>query len=154
VRAVRTGPLWIITGLLALSTGCANYRDQLDRADSHYRAARYEAALTNLEDLEVNFGHLDAAEQVRYRYVRGMTSERLGQREEARHWLALAREAVERSPSALDEETRALLQRTLVPYDEAAGSNVNPPAGTAAPATQTPTAAQSARTRSEPRTTP
>ena len=154
MRAVRTGPLWIITGLLALSTGCANYRDELDRADSHYRAARYEAALTNLEDLEVNFGHLDATEQVRYRYVRGMTSERLGQREEARHWLALAREAVERWPSALDEETRALLQRTLVPYDEAAGNNVNPPAGTAAPATPAAGAAQSARTRSEPRTTP
>jgi len=151
VRAVRTGPLWIITGLLTLSTGCANYRDQLDRADSHYRAARYEAALTNLEDLEVNFGHLDAAEQVRYRYVRGMTSERLGQHEEARHWLALAREAVERSPSALDEETRALLQRTLVPYDEAAGRNVNAAdGGVAAPAAP----AQSARTRSEPRTTP
>jgi len=155
VPAVRTGPVWIITGLLALATGCANYRDELDRADSHYRAARYEAALTNLEDLEANFGHLDAAEQVRYRYVRGMTSERLGQREEARHWLALAREAVERSPSALDEETRALLQRTLVPYDEAAGNNVNAPdGGVAAPATTTPGAAQSAMTRSEPRTTP
>ena len=102
----------------------------------------------------MNFGHLDATEQVRYRYVRGMTSERLGQREEARHWLALAREAVERWPSALDEETRALLQRTLVPYDEAAGNNVNPPAGTAAPTTPTTGAAQSARTRSEPRTTP
>ncbi len=149
--AVRTGPLWIITGLLALGMGCANYRDQLDRADSHYRAARYEAALTNLEDLEVNFGHLDAAEQVRYRYVRGMTSERLGQREEARHWLVLAREAVERSPSALDEETRALLQRTLVPYDEAAGNNVNPPDGGVA---TTAPAGQSASTRREPRTTP
>lgn len=154
VRPVRTGPLWIIAGLLAASSGCANYRDQLDRADSHYRAARYEAALTNLEDLEVNFGHLDATEQVRYRYVRGMTCERLGQREEARHWLALAREAVERSPSALDEETRGLLQRTLVPYDEAAGNNVNPPDGgtPAAPTGAAP--AQSARTRSEPRTTP
>ncbi|MDB4931696.1 MAG: hypothetical protein JWM10_4180 [Myxococcaceae bacterium] len=135
---------------LAWTAGCQNYRDQLDRADGHYRAARYEAALTNLEDLEGDFGHLDANEQVRYRYVRGMTAERLGQRDEARHWLALAREDVEQRPTALDEETRGLLQRTLLPYDQAAGSNVNPPAGGAAPAP----AAQSARTRSEPRTTP
>lgn len=151
---MRTGSALIVTGLLAWMAGCQNYRDQLDRADAHYRAARYEAALTNLEDLESDFGHLDANEQVRYRYIRGMTSERLAQRDEARHWLVLARESVEQRPSALDEETRALLQRTLLPYDQAAGSNVNPPDG--APATTaTPAAgAQSARTRSEPRTTP
>ena len=129
VRAVRTGSALIVTGLLAWMAGCQNYRDQLDRADAHYRAARYEAALTNLEDLESDFGHLDANEQVRYRYIRGMTSERLAQRDEARHWLVLARESVEQRPSALDEETRALLQRTLLPYDQAAGSNVNPPDG-------------------------
>jgi hypothetical protein len=138
---------------LAWTAGCQNYRDQLDRADGHYRAARYEAALTNLEDLEGDLGHLDADEQVRYRYVRGMTAERLGQRDEARHWLALAREDVEQRPGALDEETRGLLQRTLLPYDQAAGSSVNPPAGAAAPTAPAP-AAQSASTRSEPRTTP
>ena len=144
----------MVTGLLAWMAGCQNHRDQLDRADAHYRAARYEAALTNLEDLEADFAHLDANEQVRYRYVRGMTSERLGQRDEARHWLVLARESVEQRPSALDEETRALLQRTLLPYDQTAGANVNPPADS--PAGTTPAAAptQSARTRSEPRTTP
>ena len=152
VRAVRTGCALIVTGLLAWTAGCQNYRDQLDRADSHYRAARYEAALINLEDLESDFGHLDASEQVRYRYVRGMTSERLGQRDEARHWLALARESVEQGPAALDEETRALLQRTLLPYDQATGANVNAPPGVTA--TTAAPAAQSARTRSEPRTTP
>ena len=149
MRAVRTGSAFIAIGLLAWVSGCQNYRDQLDRADAHYRAARYEAALTNLEDLESDFGHLDANEQVRYRYVRGMTSERLGQREEARHWLLLAREDVEQRPSALDEETRAILQRTLLPYDQSVGSNVNPPPGESSA-----TPAQPARTRSEPRTTP
>ncbi len=143
---MRTGPVLIGLGLLACVGGCQNYRDQLDRADAHYRAARYEAALTNLEDLEADFGHLDANDQVRYRYVRGMTSERLGQRDEARHWLILAREDVEQRPSALTEETRAILQRTLTPYDQSVGSNVNPPAATPA--------AQSASTRREPRTTP
>jgi len=150
VRAVRTGRALIVTGLLASLGACQNYRDQLDRADVHYRAARYESALTNLEDLESDFGHLDAIEQVRYRYVRGMTAERLGQRDEARHWLSLAREGVEQRPAALDEETRAILQRTLLPYDQAAGASVNPPAG----APPTAPAGQSASTRSEPRTTP
>ena len=146
MRAVRTGRGWIVTGLLVWSAGCQNYRDQLDRADGHYRAARYEAALSNLEDLEEDFGHLDASEQVRYRYVRGMTSERLGQHDEARHWLALARESVEQRPSALDEETRGLLQRTLLPYDQAAGAAVNPGPDAGA--------AQPASTRRDPRTTP
>jgi hypothetical protein len=148
VRPVRTGRALIVAGLLSVWSvaGCQNYRDQLERADAHYRAARYEAALSNLEDLESDFGHLDATEQVRYRYIRGMTSERLGQHDDARHWLALAREDVEQRPSALDEETRALLQRTLLPYDQDAGANVNPPADAGA--------AQPASTRSEPRTTP
>ena len=141
-------PGYLPIALALLLPACANYHDQLDRADAHYRAARYEAALTNLEDLEVNFGHLDAYEQVRYRYIRGMTCERLGQHDEARHWLAVAREALEQQPAALDEETRSLLQRTLTPFDEAAGSNVNPPDAGA------PTRAQPASTRSEPRTTP
>lgn len=143
MRAVRKGRALIVTSLLAWTAGCQNYRDQLDRADAHYRAARYESALANLEDLESDLGHLDADEQVRYRYVRGMTSERLGQRDEARHWLALAREGAEQRPAALDEETRALLQRTLVPYDQGAGVTAAPAAG-----------AQPASTRSEPRTTP
>lgn len=103
---------------LALAAGCTNYRDQLDRADAHYHAARYEHALGNLEDLHPDLDHLDRDERVRYLYLRGMTSARLNHRAEARHWLALAREAAQDTPSALGPETRALLERTLHELDE------------------------------------
>lgn len=117
---------------LALAAGCTNYRDQLDRADAHYHAARYEHALGNLEDLYPDLAHLDRDERVRYLYLRGMTSARLNQREPARHWLALAREAAQDTPSALGPETRALLDRTLTELDEH---------DTGATPTQTPAAA-------------
>lgn len=96
---------------------CSNYRDQLDRADTHYRAAHYEAALSNLEDLDEDLGRFDADERIRYEYVRGMTHARLSQRADARHWLAVAREDVERAPNALSTEMKDLMTRTLTDLD-------------------------------------
>jgi hypothetical protein len=103
---------------LALALGaCQNYRDQLDRADAHYHASRYEAALANLDDLEPDLSHLDNAERVRFEYLRGMAHARLNQRADARHWLALAREASAAAPSALSSDMRQLLDRTLREVD-------------------------------------
>lgn len=104
--------LGMLLGLVC-SVGCTNYKDQLDRADAHYHAARYEYALGNLEDLYPDYSHLDRTERVRYLYLRGMASARLNQPQAARHWLALAFEAVQDTPTALGPETRALLNRTL-----------------------------------------
>lgn len=119
VSAMRL-PRWIRAGavVVALAMGCQNYRDQLERADTHYRAARYEAALANLEDLEPDWSRLDRVERVRYEYVRGMTHARLNQRADARHWLAMAREEARTAgPAALTDEMRQLLQRTLAEVD-------------------------------------
>lgn len=111
----------IRTALLALAglslMSCSNYRDQLDRADTHYRAAHYESALTNLEDLDDDLARFDADERTRYEYVRGMTHARLSQRSDARHWLAIAREDSERAPNALSTEMRDLMTRTLTDLD-------------------------------------
>ncbi len=109
---------WVLAGVVALAA-CTNYRDQLERADGHYRDARYEAALANLEDLRGDLDRFDDQERLRYEFVRGMTHARLGQRDEARHWLALVRERVERNSGHLSEEAMALLTRTLAEVDTA-----------------------------------
>jgi hypothetical protein len=97
--------------------GCTNYQDQLARAEQHYQNARYEAALVNLEDLEIHTPALSRGERVRYDVVRGMTHLRLEQRPDARHWLALAREEARTEPSAMTETTRANIDRTVEELD-------------------------------------
>jgi hypothetical protein len=126
-------PLWPATLAVAL-TGCANYPDQLNRAEHHYQDARYEAALANLEDLEIHTPALSVAERVRYDYVRGMTHLRLNQPQDARHWLALAREEARDASSALTEEARNTIERRLPELDPlnptpAAGSSDAPANG-------------------------
>ena len=125
--------LSLLSAALVLASACSNYRDQLERADTHYRAARYEAALKNLEDLEPDRSYLGDDERVRYEYVRGMTHARLGQRAEARHWLSRAREDAEGN-NALNETMRSQLQRTLNEIDWVSASgreeHAPPPDGT------------------------
>ncbi len=110
----------ILAGLLALTGACWNYRDQLERADAHYHARRYEAAIVNLEDLEPSAQHLDASERARLAFVMGMSHARLGHRADARHWLAAAREMTEHG-ATLPAEDRATLDRTLAEVDWGTG---------------------------------
>lgn len=102
--------------LLATTFGCWNYRSQLDRAEEHYRAGRYSAAVTNLADLEHALDSLDRGDRARYGYVRGLSHAHLGQRADARHWLAVTREMVE-AGAPLPETDRADLQRALTEAD-------------------------------------
>ncbi len=107
-----------VFGLAFGLLGCSTYRDQLDRADEHYRSAHYEWSLANLSDLEDDLDRLDPSERVRYEYVRGMTHARLGQRSDARHWLAIAREHGENEgASSMTEAMRSLMTRTLQELD-------------------------------------
>lgn len=105
-----------LVGLLSLALGCWNYRAQLDRADGHFHAARYDAAIANLDDLEPALGDLEPSERARFAFVLGMSHLRLGHRADARHWLAAAREMVERG-AALPDDERATLTRTLAEID-------------------------------------
>jgi hypothetical protein len=112
--------------LTSLVAACSNYADQLARAEQHYGNARYEAALVNLEDLEINIAALSKTERVRYDVVRGMTHLRLAQRPDARHWLALAREDAREVPSALTDQQRTTIERTLVELDPLGPASANP----------------------------
>ena len=102
--------------LLSLSLGCWNYRSQLDRAEEHYRAGRYGAAVTNLSDLEHALGDLGRDDRARYAYVRGLSHAHLGQRADARHWLSMTREMIEGGAS-LPETDRTDMQRALTEAD-------------------------------------
>jgi hypothetical protein len=103
--------------VVAALVGCQNYSDQLHRSEQHYGNARYEAALVNLEDLERHLPSLSKSERVRYDLIRGMTHLRLNQPQDARHWLALAREDARAAPDALTEANRTTIEHTLVELD-------------------------------------
>ena len=99
--------------LLLLSTGCGAALRALDRAESDYDDARYEAALEWLEDLEPHATGFDGDNRVRYFYLRGMTEYRLARRYPALHYLALAREMAGDTGAGLEGEQAEVLARTL-----------------------------------------
>jgi hypothetical protein len=87
------------------SAGCATYRQDLERAKTHYEANEYEKALALFRVLEPDMDSLSEAEKTQFAYLRGMTDYRLAGlanagtgmsnpkqdfRSNARHWLAVA----------------------------------------------------------------
>jgi hypothetical protein len=89
--ACRHVPLVLLLSLGPLSSvACATYRDDLDRARTHYRLNEYDKALVLLEVLENDLDSLNDAERAQYSYYRGMSHFRLEQQRHARHWLGNA----------------------------------------------------------------
>ena len=98
-------------GLLA---GCAALRDDMVRAENAYDEARYDDAMVWLVDLEQDTPDMDIDMRARFYYLRGMTAYRLGHRNPALHYLALAREVSgEEGSRALMPEQRQTMERTL-----------------------------------------
>lgn len=75
---------------LTLALGCAGLADDLRRARQSYHAAAYEDALTWLNAVERDIPSAERHDQAAWHYLRGMTAYRLGDRRDARHYLALA----------------------------------------------------------------
>jgi hypothetical protein len=92
--------------------GCAATASEMRRAQEAYDEARFDAARIWLVDLEPSLSTMEPSMRARYFYFRGMAEYRLGHRLEALHYLAIAEELV-RDRSALREEQRDLLTRTL-----------------------------------------
>lgn len=80
----------------------------------HYEEARYEAVLVWLAELESELPRMTRAERSRFLYLRGMSAYRLGQRDDAVHYLALARESVALEPASLSHSLRSTLERAIV----------------------------------------
>lgn len=120
------GPVVVIVlaGVFATtSIGCTTYRDQLVRSQHSFEQNEYERTLGLLRALESNVTRLSTPEQAQYAYLRGMTDYRIGNRVDARHWLAIARTYEDTSPGTLPSDwkgrmTDALDEMNGVVYSE------------------------------------
>jgi hypothetical protein len=92
---------------------CASYSDALSRGQRYYEDNQYERALALWRDLDRRGAGFSAAERARYAYFRGMTDYRLGYRDDARHWLAIARAADTAHPGGLASEWLERLDSAL-----------------------------------------
>jgi hypothetical protein len=91
-----------LVALLALVLGgCFGPREILARGQAYYEDNEYERALAVWRELERHEPVLGTAERARYAYLRGMTDYRLGFRDDARHWLAMAKVTEQRHPGSL-----------------------------------------------------
>ncbi len=93
--------------------GCTSLSSDLQKAQSLYGDARYEDALAWLGQLEREADGMDDGERARFYYLRGMTAFRLGQRDDALHYLALASTLLAEDSSRLPDPWRPVMQRTL-----------------------------------------
>jgi hypothetical protein len=98
---------------LAAVAGCAGVSDALGRGQHYYEDNQYEKALSLWRDLERRGVMLSPPERARFAYLRGMTDYRLGFRDDARHWLAVARGADIQYPGGLDASWRDRLDGAL-----------------------------------------
>lgn len=108
---MRLPPLLLL--VVALTAGCATYRDELNRGQLFYTNSQYDSALAVWRLLESDMDSLNHDEQTRYAFFRGMTDYRLGFRADARHWLAVAKAIDAQHPGGLTEDTRTELEATL-----------------------------------------
>lgn len=94
-------------------SGCATYRDDLNRGQQFYEQNHYAEALATWRALQWDMDALDPPDQARYAYLRGMTDYRLGFRADARHWLAFADAVDRQNPTGLTEPWRQRMNEAL-----------------------------------------
>ncbi len=135
--------------VFALS-GCATYKQDLERAEKHYAENRFEPALAIFRVLEDDLDSLAPSDQARYAYTRGMTDFRLAAisiagsgaadprksfRMNARHWLAVAAATEKASPGGLTLDEKKRMDETLEELNrEVYGGAESLPSSTAASA--------------------
>jgi hypothetical protein len=98
---------------LSTTTACNTYRDQLVRSQHVFEQNEHEKTLGLLRALENDVTRLTTPEQAEYAYLRGMTDYRLGHRNDARHWLAIARAYDEGTPGILPADWKARMTEAL-----------------------------------------
>ncbi len=103
----------LLVGATLLLGGCAALHDDMQRAENSYTQARYDDALVWLASLEDDTPDMDVGMRARYYYLRGMTDYRLGHRDDALHYLALAREVAHDDDRGLRPGWKQSMQRTL-----------------------------------------
>lgn len=103
----RVLPLLVVLLVVPLLGGCTTYRDQLVRSQHSFEQNRHEQTLGLLRALEPDVTKLSTPEQAQYAYLRGITDYRIGHRNDARHWLAIAKTYDETTPGILPTDWKA-----------------------------------------------
>jgi hypothetical protein len=117
-----------VAALLACSfAGCAAVAEEMRRAEASYEQARYQNTLIWLTDLEDDAPGMDQEMRARYFYLRGMTEYRLGHRQNALHYLAVAREISGDQGAGLRPEWRQIMDTTLTELTPRGRMNHRPP---------------------------
>jgi hypothetical protein len=104
-------------GLLFSLSACSTHRDALARGHWYYEDNRFEQALSVWRELERDESRLRPYERSRYAYLRGMTDYRLGFRDDARHWLGLAKAIEQLHPGGISPEWMERLDASLDDLD-------------------------------------
>jgi hypothetical protein len=97
---------------LALAS-CVTYTEALNRGQRHFQANEYEQALAIWRMLERDIDSLPPGDRARYAYFRGMTDYRMSLREDARHWLAMARAYDQAVPGGIEDAWRERMKEAL-----------------------------------------
>lgn len=106
-----------LVALLALAA-CSGVSGSLIRGQRAFEQGEHDRALAILRDLEPDLGRLSRVERTRYAYLRGMTDYRLGDKTDARHWLALAQALEKDAPGGLQTEWAARMNESLGELNE------------------------------------
>jgi hypothetical protein len=123
--------LGLALALSLASAGCATYRQDLERAKTHYEANEYEKALALFRVLEPDMDSLTEAEKTQFAYFRGMTDYRLAGlanpgssagamsnprqdfRSNARHWLGVASAIEKQAQGGLTSDEKQRLDDAM-----------------------------------------
>ena len=103
----------LLTCLTLAPSACTSTATELRAAQALYKSARYEQCQSYLEALEREVDAMDERDLTRFHYLRGMTAFRLGQADDALHYLALAAALTDEDPLRLPENWLPILHRTL-----------------------------------------
>lgn len=101
MRRARASSAVRAVAVAGCALACATHSDALARGQRYYEENQYERALALWRDLDRRGAGFEGPERARFAYFRGMTDYRLGYRDDARHWLAIARATEEAHPGAL-----------------------------------------------------
>jgi hypothetical protein len=105
---------------------CVTYAEELNRGQRYFQANEYERALAVWRVLEADVDSLSPTDRTRYAYLRGMTDYRMSLREDARHWLALARAYEQATPGGIEEGWRDRMKEALKDLDNDVHGGANP----------------------------
>ena len=99
--------------MLLVASGCAQLSEEMRTVEAGYREARYEDVVVWLDDIEHDVPDMEPQERARFYYLRGMSAHRLGDHDEALHYLALAREVAGPEGRGLRDAWKGQLTDTL-----------------------------------------